>query len=123
MFCFRCVHTTRDFCVCCFTSMNCLFQRCIHSKELLWLLFYIYAAVDGVCTTGIAKKLIKDQLKTLERSVNIVVDDGSCCNQRMLYIRLLLYRNLQQSTAYNNLCPMLVSTLSDLLDRLNQISF
>ncbi|XP_048756305.2 complement C1q-like protein 3 [Ostrea edulis] len=55
----------------------------IHGKELLWLLFYIYAAVDGVCTTGIAKKLIKDQLKTLERSVNIVVDDGSCCNQKL----------------------------------------
>ncbi|XP_048765009.2 complement C1q-like protein 4 [Ostrea edulis] len=58
-------------------------MRCTHSKELLWLLFYIYAAVNGVCTTGIAKKLIKDQLKTLERSVNMVVDDGSCCNQKL----------------------------------------
>ncbi|XP_056012368.1 complement C1q-like protein 4 [Ostrea edulis] len=50
-----------------------------YSRGLLWLLFSIYAAVNGDCDKGIT--LIKDQLKTLEKSVNMVTD-GSCCSPK-----------------------------------------
>ncbi|XP_048742173.2 complement C1q-like protein 4 [Ostrea edulis] len=50
-------------------------MKCTYIKELLWLLFSIYAAVNGDCNKGIT--LIKGQLKALEKSVNMV--DGSSC--------------------------------------------
>ncbi|XP_056012369.1 complement C1q-like protein 3 isoform X1 [Ostrea edulis] len=45
-------------------------------------MFYIYATVNGDCNRGIATRMIKDQLKTLENSVNMAVDDNSCCNPK-----------------------------------------
>ncbi|XP_056012364.1 complement C1q-like protein 3 [Ostrea edulis] len=58
-------------------------MKCTYSKGLLWLLFYVCAAVHGDCNKGITKILIKDQLKTLEKSVNMVVDASSGCNSKL----------------------------------------
>ncbi|XP_056012365.1 complement C1q-like protein 3 [Ostrea edulis] len=54
-------------------------MKCTYSMELLWLLFFIYAAVNGDCDKGIT--LIKDQLKTLEKSLHMV-DGSSCCSPK-----------------------------------------
>ncbi|XP_056016796.1 complement C1q-like protein 4 [Ostrea edulis] len=55
--------------------MNCLFQKRTDITGFLCSMFYICAAVNGDCDT---KKLIKEQLGTLEKCVNKMVDESSC---------------------------------------------